>query len=271
METSRGETPGAERLGGAPRDAEPWPGADPPGVNPWPGAVLEVREATGSTMDDALALARAGCASGSAVMAGFQERGRGRVPGRTWVSPPWESMLATIVIRRADIPFPIQELPLRAGVAVARAVEQAAGVAVQIKWPNDLVWKGKKLAGILCESRGAAALVGIGVNCAQTAFPEGLAMPACSILQAAGRAADPRALLPVILRSLRHVMGDPGWRGELRRRLYARGTRITVDLLGSSQVREGVLHDIDQEGRMVLVLDNGERVAIPQGEIRPAP
>ena len=242
-----------------------------PASEPWPGAVIQVREVTGSTMEDALALAQTGCASGSAVMAGFQEKGRGRVPGRTWVSPPWQSMLVTIILRRAEVPFPIQELPLRAGVAAARAVEEAAGSALQIKWPNDVVWQGKKLAGILCESRGDAALVGIGVNCAQTTFPDGLAMPACSILQASGRTVPPRALLPLILRHLRGVMTDPGWRQELRERLYARGTRITVDLLGSGQVREGVLCDVDQEGRIVLQLRSGESVAIAQGEIRTGP
>jgi BirA family biotin operon repressor/biotin-[acetyl-CoA-carboxylase] ligase len=222
-------------------------------------------------MDDALALAQAGCASGSAVMAGFQEKGRGRVPGRTWVSPPWQSMLATVVIRHRDISFPIHELPLRAGVAAARGVEEAAGIPIRIKWPNDLIWQGRKLAGILCESRGDAALVGIGVNCIQSSFPGGLAMPACSILQASGRSIAPRALLPVILRHLRDVMDGPGWRIELGERLYARGTRVIVDLLGSGRVREGVLQGVDDQGRIVLVQDTGERVAIAQGEIRTAP
>jgi BirA family transcriptional regulator, biotin operon repressor / biotin---[acetyl-CoA-carboxylase] ligase len=247
-------------------------GADPgPGLDPWPAAVLEVREVTGSTMDDALALALSGCASGSAVLAGFQQKGRGRVPGRTWLSPPWESMLATIILRREDIPFAMHELPLRAGLAAARAVEEAAGISVQIKWPNDLVWQGRKLAGILCESRGPAALVGVGVNCAQASFPPGLAMPACSILQAGGRGVDPRALLSVVLRRLREVMDDQGWRGELVERLYARGTRVVVDLLGSGRVREGVLQYVDEEGRIVLMLDGGELVAIAQGEIRTGP
>jgi BirA family biotin operon repressor/biotin-[acetyl-CoA-carboxylase] ligase len=175
------------------------------------------------------------------------------------------------VIRHGDIPFPIHELPLRAGVAAARAVEEAAALRVQIKWPNDLVWQRRKLAGILCESRGAAALVGMGVNCSQTSFPEGLAMPACSILQAGGRAVDPRDLLPVILRHLRLVMDDAGWRADLNERLYARGTRIAVDLLGSGQAREGVLQGVDELGRIVLALDGGERVTVAQGEIRTGP
>jgi BirA family transcriptional regulator, biotin operon repressor / biotin---[acetyl-CoA-carboxylase] ligase len=100
----------------------------------WPGAVLEVLESTDSTMEDALALARKGAPSGSAVMAGYQAKGRGRVPGRTWVSQPWESLLVTIVLWKKDVTFPLAELPLRAGVAAALAVEEAAGIAVKIKW-----------------------------------------------------------------------------------------------------------------------------------------
>jgi BirA family biotin operon repressor/biotin-[acetyl-CoA-carboxylase] ligase len=232
--------------------------------------VLETRERTGSTMEDALELARSGCASGSAVIAGFQERGRGRVPGRSWVSPPWESLLATIVLRKPDIPFPLRELPLRAGVAAARAVEDAAGIGVSIKWPNDLVVGGRKLAGLLCEARGETALVGIGVNCAQTHFPEGLMMPACSILQASGRRVAARDLLPVILGCLRDVMEDAGWREALIGRLHARGSSVSVSLLGSGRSLQGVLDTVDEQGRIVLIMPGGERVPVSQGEIRPA-
>ncbi|MBE3132767.1 MAG: hypothetical protein IMZ55_04785, partial [Acidobacteria bacterium] len=85
-------------------------------ATPWEGAPVYLKERTGSTMDDALALARAGSPAGTTVVAGFQERGRGRVPGRLWVSGAWESLLATVVLRRADSPPPSQ-LPLRAGLA----------------------------------------------------------------------------------------------------------------------------------------------------------
>ena len=239
-------------------------------MEPWPGAALEIRERTASTMDDALELARAGCASGSAVMAGYQEKGRGRVPGRTWISPPWESLLATIVVWKRDIPFPLLELPLRAGVAAARAVAEIAGIDVRIKWPNDLVVDGKKLAGLLCEAHGEAALVGIGVNCAQTRFPEELAMPACSILQASGRTVGARALLAAILDCLREVMDDEGWREALIQRLHGRGAEVTVDLIGSDRAERGVLETVDEQGRIVLRLPGGERRAIEQGEIRTA-
>jgi len=235
----------------------------------WQGALLEVVESTDSTMEDALALARRGAPSGSAVMAGYQAKGRGRVPGRTWVSPAWESLLVTILIWKKDIAFPLPELPLRAGVAAALAVEAAAGIGVQIKWPNDLVVDDRKLAGLLCAASGDAALVGIGVNLLQEGFPDGLAMPAVSLRQASGRAVQPRALLDLILGDLGRVMADPSWRAALNARLYARGRTVTVDLLGTDRSVTGDLETVDCEGRIVLVMTDGSRLAVENGEIRP--
>ena len=138
-----------------------------PGIqNPWGGAPIWVRERTSSTMEDARELARAGCPSGTVVVAGFQEKGRGRVPGRVWISAPGESLLATVVVNLADTAFPLRQLPLRAGVAAALAVEETTGIAPRIKWPNDLMWNGKKLAGLLCEASGGTGLIGIGMNLA---------------------------------------------------------------------------------------------------------
>jgi len=238
-------------------------------ANPWRDAPVVVRERVSSTMDEALALARSGCPTGTVVVTGFQEKGRGRVPGRGWHSDPWESLLATVVLRRADIGFPISQLPLRAGVAAARALERCAGVEVQVKWPNDLLHKGKKLAGLLCESRGEHALVGLGVNCAQTRFPPQLAARACSLLQACGRAVPVLALLESVLGALKETLVDDGWRQELLRRLHRRGHAVVVDLLGSGLSVEGILDSVDDAGQLVLMRPDGQALRIAQGEIRP--
>jgi BirA family biotin operon repressor/biotin-[acetyl-CoA-carboxylase] ligase len=187
--------------------------------NPWPNASVFVKERTESTMEDARALAELGCVSGTTVVAGSQSKGRGRVPGRLWVSPPWESLLATIVLRRVDVSFPPTELPLRAAVAVARAIEDASGIPIRVKRPNDLLFEGKKLSGILCEARGDALLIGIGVNCMQCAFPRDIESSACSILQACGREVRVFDLLALVLGRMREVLSDPSWRDQLVRRL----------------------------------------------------
>ncbi len=202
-------------------------------------------------------------------MAGYQAKGRGHVPGRSWVSPPWESLLVTILVWKRDIAFPLAELPLRAGVATARAVEEAAGIGVQIKWPNDLVVGGRKLAGLLCAASGDAVLVGVGVNLLQRRFRTALQCPAVSLLQASGRAVEPRALLALILASLAGVMEDSSWREALNARLHARGVAVTVDLLGTDRSVHGVLETVDGEGRIVLRMPDGSSMAVENGEIRP--
>jgi BirA family transcriptional regulator, biotin operon repressor / biotin---[acetyl-CoA-carboxylase] ligase len=235
--------------------------------NPWTGAPVRVLESTPSTMEEAAEMARGGCPSGSVAVAAFQTAGRGRVPGRRWVSPPGESLLATVVIRTADLGYPLPELPLRAGVALCRGVEDAGGVSVQIKWPNDLLCGGKKLAGLLCETRGDAALIGFGVNCAQETFPPELAASSCSLRQVRGSPVAVFTLLEWVLVRLKAIAADPSWREELRARLHGKGSAVAVDLLGSGRSVEGTLMDVDEQGRLVLRLPDGSRALISQGEI----
>ena len=240
-----------------------------PGIqNPWNGAPIYTVERTSSTMEDARELARAGCPSGTVVVAGFQERGRGRVPGRVWSSGPGESLLSTVVVNLTDAAFPLPQLPLRAGVAAALAVEESAGVTPRIKWPNDLLWNGKKLAGLLCEAFGDKGLIGIGMNLMQTGFPPELAGSACSLLQASWRAVTPLALLAVLLSRLKDVLTDDAWREKLQARLYARGRQVNVDLLGTERQVSGILSGVDEQGRLVLLVGNGSLRRIEQGELR---
>jgi BirA family transcriptional regulator, biotin operon repressor / biotin---[acetyl-CoA-carboxylase] ligase len=235
--------------------------------NPWPGAVVVRKETTLSTMDDAMDLALAGCASGSVVCAGFQTSGRGRVPGRKWISAPGESLLATVVVLKRDFPGPIHELPLRAGVAVARAVEDAAGVSLRIKWPNDLMAEDRKLAGLLCEARGDILLVGIGVNLLQASFPPEIENTACSLRQWTGQAVEASRLLSLVLARLRESLQDDEWRALLLERLYRKGEGVRVELLGSQSIVEGTIDGVDERGRLVLRTGDGARVLIEQGEI----
>jgi len=253
METSRGGSPGA--------DSATW-------ATPWPGARVVVKESTVSTMSDAEALARDGCPVGTVAAALFQQRGRGRVPGRTWRAPAASSLLATVVLRTPELGYPVNELPLRAGVAAALGIEDAAGIPLRIKWPNDVMWSGRKLAGLLCETHGEIALVGVGVNCSQESFPGALEVTACSILQASGLRVEPPAVLSAILARLKSSADSRTWREELRCRLYRRGETVRVDLVGSEAAVEGRLVDVDERGRLILQLDDGRRRAVSQGELR---
>jgi BirA family biotin operon repressor/biotin-[acetyl-CoA-carboxylase] ligase len=114
--------------------------------------------ATSSTNDRARALAAAGAPHGTLVTAAEQSAGRGR-QGRAWAAPPGSALLCSLLLRDYD---PL--LPLRAGLAVA----DVAGDAARVKWPNDVLLDGRKLAGILVEARpqDGWAVLGIGVNVA---------------------------------------------------------------------------------------------------------
>src|SRR5918992_1955269 len=115
---------------------------------------LHLRETT-STNDRARVLALASAPHGSLVTAGSQSSGRGR-QGRVWAAPAGRALLMSLVLREWD---PL--LPLRAGLAVA----DLAGGAAVVKWPNDVLLGGKKLAGVLVEARPSEwAVLGIGVN-----------------------------------------------------------------------------------------------------------
>jgi BirA family biotin operon repressor/biotin-[acetyl-CoA-carboxylase] ligase len=235
-------------------------------LNPWAESSVFVREHTMSTMDDARELALRGCPEGTVVVAGFQHRGRGRKPGSSWHSPPWASLMATVVLDASTFGFPVAQLPLRAAVAVCLAIEEK-GARPRIKWPNDLMVDRKKLGGVLCEKYGHSALVGLGVNCTQKEFSEGLASTACSILQVAACEVNPLSLLPIVLARLKEILQDEQWREKLLVRLASRGERVRVILPLGGAV-EGALRDVDAQGRLVLQDDAGVSQVLSVGELR---
>ena len=131
---------------------------------------------TGSTNDDVAALAREGAVEGSWLRAERQTGGKGR-QGRAWQSPPGNLYASTLVRLQPEDP-PAPTLALVAAVALHEIVSGHAP-DVRIKWPNDLLMGGAKLAGILLERQGDAVIVGFGVNLAH--HPEGLDRPATSL------------------------------------------------------------------------------------------
>lgn len=124
---------------------------------------LTVVPRTGSTNADLARAARDGAPEGTVLVAEVQEQGRGRL-GRTWTAPP-RSGLTFSVLLRPTAPVARQGwLPLLVGLAAATAVRRVGEVDVRLKWPNDLLLDGRKLAGVLAERAGDAVIVGIGLN-----------------------------------------------------------------------------------------------------------
>jgi BirA family transcriptional regulator, biotin operon repressor / biotin---[acetyl-CoA-carboxylase] ligase len=240
---------------------------------------LDVLAQTGSTNDDLLAAARAGAAEGAVLAAEHQTRGRGR-QGRQWVSRAGSSLIFSVLLRPASVP-PADRgwLPLLTGVAVARALGQVAGVDATLKWPNDVLADGAKLAGILAEQAGEAIVIGVGLNVAATRDelppPGPGALPATS-LALLGARADRGSLLIGILAELedwyrrwtRPSPGDAegsGLRAEYLSCSATVGRAVRVELPGGT-VLTGTASGIDPVGRLILDTAAGP-AAVSAGDV----
>jgi BirA family biotin operon repressor/biotin-[acetyl-CoA-carboxylase] ligase len=218
---------------------------------------LHVRE-LGSTNDRARNLALAGAPHGTLVTTGFQTAGRGR-QGRAWVAPPGRALLMSLVLRVFD---PL--LPLRAGLAVA----DLAGDRAQVKWPNDVLVEGGKVAGVLAEARPQVgwAVLGIGVNVAlqPTDFPPELRERAATL----GR--PPEALEAALDELLGHLavrLAEPAARtvDELRARDAVRDRAVRWE--GGVGTGAG----IDATGALRVRLPDGTSISLDAGEVRLLP
>jgi BirA family biotin operon repressor/biotin-[acetyl-CoA-carboxylase] ligase len=127
---------------------------------------VQVVEETGSTNADLLARARSGAGEGLVLVAEAQTSGRGRM-GRRWISPPRRALTFSVLLRPAVPAGRLGWAPLLAGVAVASALQRTAGVDARLKWPNDVLVDGAKIAGILAERWGNAIVIGTGINVLQ--------------------------------------------------------------------------------------------------------
>ena len=161
---------------------------------------------TGSTNSDALAAAREGAPHGSVFFADEQTAGRGR-GGHAWLSAAGDGLYVSVVLRLAVPAERLLLLPLAAGLAVAQAIREVTGLAVDLRWPNDLLMGPDKVGGILVEARNDSkespyAVPGIGINVHQQEFPSDLATPATSLDLATGRRVSRQELLAALLHAL---------------------------------------------------------------------
>lgn len=143
--------------------------------------------------------ARSG-APGDVFVADFQLAGRGRLD-HSWHSAKGENLTFSVVLSAGDLPpSEIATIPLVVGLAVVKALSPFA--ALSLKWPNDVLFNGRKLAGILCERFGDNVIAGIGVNVNQTDFPTEISERAISLALISGRTLDRDAVLDMILSAL---------------------------------------------------------------------
>ena len=229
---------------------------------------VHLLDEVGSTNDYALGLAANHVTA--IVIARRQTKGRGRFK-RHWFSD--DSSLTASLLLFTDAPdFPHPSfLTHLAGLALSRAVEEVAGLATQIRWPNDVICKDKKLAGILCEGRRHAVAIGVGLNVNQESFPEELP-DAESLLGATGRTWDKLVLLESFVHGIFAGIERAG-RGEtaqviadIKSRSAVMHRRVEVQTLLRKHV--GTVIDLDGEGRIVLRTDSGRLVVLGAGDVR---
>jgi BirA family transcriptional regulator, biotin operon repressor / biotin---[acetyl-CoA-carboxylase] ligase len=236
---------------------------------------VSIVPSTGSTNADLLSR---GGPEGQVLVAESQTAGRGRM-GRSWISAPGASLTFSVLLRPSSVPAARRGwLPLMTGVAVACAVRDVSGVAVVLKWPNDVLAGSRKLAGILAEQSGDAVVIGIGLNVATPAdalpvSPAGL--PATSLL-VEGASVSREALLAGILRELERryaaFRDDPdpvrtGLLDEYRALCATLGRSVRVELPGGT-VLEGAAEDIDADGCLLVAPASGTApAAVSAGDV----
>jgi len=232
------------------------------------GRAVRLLASTGSTNDDAKAWASAGAPHGAVVIANAQERGRGR-HGRTWSTPPGETLALSVVLRPRVEPAALPPIALVAGLAAREAIALRVPGAM-VKWPND-VWIGeRKIAGVLVEGALSGArvehvVVGIGINVSRTEFPPGLSATSLALESSPDldRGALALDLLDALDRELAAWLAAPT---SIAERLSPH------DLLAGREVvledgTRGVASGIEPDGR--LRVRSGELVRLAHaGEVR---
>jgi len=244
------------------------------------GKVRQFRTA-GSTNAMLLEEAAAGARDGTVFVADEQTAGRGR-GGHSWHSTPGDGLYVSVLVKPS---LPLREalwISLATGLAVQNAIRQAAGMTVDIRWPNDLLLGGKKCGGILVETALEDALlryavIGIGINVNHVSFPEEIAALATSLRLESGAVQSRNGLLIALLRALDREMmmlEDTAIAREesLLERFagassWVRGKRVNVPEQGGYT---GVTAGLDEHGFLRVAGDDGILRTVLSGGVREA-
>lgn len=244
--------------------------------NPFPGAASWLLPETGSTMDEARKLAEAGFPEGTVIAADRQTAGRGRFRDRAWVTEPGRDLACTVIL--PSFSCKLGGLPLRAGLALHRAVEAIAArervappLELSIKWPNDLLIRDRKVAGILCESSGGRCYLGLGVNCGRPSGTD-FRTEVSGLAEELGTPVDRFLVLELFLAHLAEALAEKGWEDEVSRRLWLLGRparfRTGLSEPGAPGVRilEGRIRGVGDSGELILETREGVRY-LASGEL----
>ncbi len=242
----------------------------------WLGKNLVAYSSAKSTNDLAAEAAQAGAEHGTVITAEEQTKGRGRL-GREWYSPPGSAIYVSIILRPDFLPADAPGISIMTAVALADSLTLLLPDQIQLKWPNDIHIRGRKVAGILTELSADQdkinhLVVGVGINVNQLFedFPRELQPIATSLRRECGHELRRVDVLQSFLRQfesefdlyLEHRLAKS--HDKIRGFSSLIGREITVS--SGKKQRTGIVEDIDVEGRLILQTDEG-RFPIIAGEV----
>ncbi len=224
-------------------------------------------EQLGSTMEHAHALAREGAPEGTLVVTLRQNQGRGRL-GRVWESPVGGAYFSLIVRPTREL-SDVPQLSLLAGLSAAEAIQRSTGLYPSLRWPNDVLLNGNKVAGILVEAKASAVILGVGINV--TTRTDELPDTATSLQAGGARAVDPLVLTASLCQQFQAwydvwtAEGFASIREALRPWMGHFGQPVHIS--AGSQQFEGTASDVDENGRLMVRLDSGLIRTFDVGEV----
>lgn len=233
----------------------------------------EVWDTVDSTNARALALAADGAPEGVIVAARQQTAGRGRL-GRAWVSPLDTGLYMSFILRPNLAPTALPLISIAAGVAAACAVEKTCGMRAGLKWVNDVVHRGKKIGGILCEMQNPPAVVlGIGINLRlhPNEMPEEIRERADSIENITANPVDTNVMAAALCLEVERVyaqlMSNDRQSVLQQWKNYSATLGRHINAFYGTETTRGKAVDLAENGALVIETDEGERIVLHAGEV----
>ncbi len=233
-------------------------------------------DSIGSTNDEAMAWAKNGARDLSLVVADEQTLGRGRLD-RPWFTPPRTALAFSLILRPSSAEKPLLSRIVGLAALALADVLQTLNLNPQIKWPNDILLNGRKLAGILIEATWFEdevqnIVIGMGINIAKTAVPatDILGFPATSLEDMLGYIPDRSIILHAILANiiaLRPHMGTDSFMSSWEKKLAYYGRQVRVEMGGEKSV-SGKVIGLESDGSLKIRSDDGKTISVRFGDVR---
>ena len=243
----------------------------------WMGKTIHYFQTLDSTNSKAYQLALNGAEEGEAVISESQEKGRGRL-GRQWFSPPFLNLYLSVILRPKIPPHQASLNTLMAAIATAEAIQKFSGLLPLIKWPNDILLRDRKVAGLLNEihsemDRIHFVILGIGVNVNTEAnmFSKEIRAVATSLKIEMGQTVSRKVFLQILLQELERwyaIFLEEGSAVILkawRDRAHIKGRRVKVTSFGETVA--GIAIDVDSDGALILETADGRQRRVMAGDI----